>query len=498
MRLLIITPSAHSVYQSLAKDYMAVEPPLWALLLAQSVRNLCDVQLYDMAAHPGDEGDIVSKIKDYDPDLILYSIYGTNPNSSSYYMHGAVETAEIIHSYYPNIPIFFSGNHCSAVPDDVLTKHGFLSGVFINEGVYSLRDLILNKGNPEGVRGIWYTCEGRIETNPPSEIVPHERMDVDLPGFAWDLIDFRDYRTSSWHVGFDRSKTSPFSSIYTSLGCIFQCEFCIINSIGRNNNDLRLAADSFNKFRYWSIEHTTKQLEYLAKQGVSALKFADEMWLLKPDHYAKLSQVLKERFSGVFNIWAYTRISTCKEKFLKDVKDAGVTHLGCGLESGSQVIREEITKGHFKDVDIEAVLKRIDDHGIGSGHNWIVGLGSDDFKSCNETLASALELSHLASNINVYPAMDLPGSPLFSRLRNSGKAVVKPYEEYSFLGYNCVPSGTPKMSPAEVLAFRDYFFDTCFTNPGFLNSIKNRFGQKAVDEIKEMTKIKLKRRLLND
>lgn len=498
MKLLIITPSARSVYQSLATDYMAIEPPLWALLLAQSVRNLCDVQIYDMAADPGDEGEIVSRIKDYDPDIILYSIYGTNPNSSSYYMFGAVETAEIIHAYYPEIPIFFSGNHCSAVPDDVLNKHNsFLTGVFINEGVYTLRDLVINKGDPEGVKGLWY-YDNEIKINPPSEIVPHERMDVDMPGYAWDLIDFNKYRTSTWHVGFDRSKVSPFSSIYTSLGCVFQCEFCIINSIGRNNNNLQLAADSFNKFRYWSIEHTAKQLEYLAERGISALKFADEMWLLKPDHYAKLSQVLKERFSGVFNIWAYTRISTCKEKFLEDVREAGVTHLACGLESGSQTIREEITKGHFKDVDIRTVLQRIDRHGIGSGHNWIVGLGSDDYDTCNKTLSAALELSTLASNINVYAAADLPGSPLFSRLRNAGKAEVKPYEQYSFLGYDCVPSGTPKMAPSEVLAFRDYFFQTCFTNPGFLNSIRKRFGQFAVDEINQMTKIKLRRKLLGD
>jgi radical SAM superfamily enzyme YgiQ (UPF0313 family) len=408
-------------------------------------------------------------------------------------MQGAVDSALLISEHFPSIPIFFSGNHCSAVPDDVLTKHTFLSGVFTNEGVYSLRDLIANKGNPEGVRGVWYLKDGRIEVNPPSEVVPHERMDIDLPGFAWDLIDFRDYRTSSWHTGFDRSKTSPFSSIYTSLGCIFQCNFCIINSIGRDTNDLTKSADSFNKFRYWSIPHTTKQLRYLANAGVSALKFSDEMWLLKPQHYAELSRVLKEEFAGVFNIWAYTRISTCKEKFLDDVREAGVTHLACGLESADQTIREEITKGSFKDVDIKTVLQRINDHGIGAGHNWIVGLGSDTYDSCNRTLASALELSSLAANINVYPAIDLPGSPLFARNRS-----VKPYKEYSFLGYDCVPAGTPTMSPAEVLAFRDYFFTTCFTNPGYLNNIKNRFGQVAVDEINRMTKIKLKRRLLCD
>ena len=38
--ILFITPnSSKKVYQDLAKDYSAIEPPTWSLLLAQSCRS---------------------------------------------------------------------------------------------------------------------------------------------------------------------------------------------------------------------------------------------------------------------------------------------------------------------------------------------------------------------------------------------------------------------------------------------------------------------------
>ena len=39
-------------------------------------------------------------------------------------------------------------------------------------------------------------------------------------------------------------------------------------------------------------------------------------------------------------------------------------------------------------------------------------------------------------------------------------------------------------------------FDAYFTNPGVLNRMKNKYGEKACENIKRMTSIKLKRKIL--
>lgn len=78
--------------------------------------------------------------------------------------------------------------------------------------------------------------------NRPEKVVPHERMDVDLPGYAWDLLPYREkpldlYRAHFWHAEFDHSKRTPFAAIYTSLGCNFACDFCMINIVAKSVPD---------------------------------------------------------------------------------------------------------------------------------------------------------------------------------------------------------------------------------------------------------------------
>ena len=135
-----------------------------------------------------------------------------------------------------------------------------------------------------------------------------------------------------------REDRSPFASIYTSLGCIYKCEFCMINIINRTDNDPNKASSSFNKFRFWEPEFTINQLDYLANQGVKQIKVADEMWVLKPKHFEKLCDLIIERDYG-FNMWAYTRVDTVKPQYLEKLKAAGVNWLALGIEAGNTEIR---------------------------------------------------------------------------------------------------------------------------------------------------------------
>ena len=54
-------------------------------------------------------------------------------------------------------------------------------------------------------------------------------MDIDLPGYAWDLLPFKNqpldlYRAPMWHAEYDFEKI-PYASLQTSLGCQFGCNF---------------------------------------------------------------------------------------------------------------------------------------------------------------------------------------------------------------------------------------------------------------------------------
>ena len=84
--------------------------------------------------------------------------------------------------------------------------------------------------------------DGKPKLTIPEITVPSYRMDIDLPGYAWDLLPYKSkpldmYRAHFWHAGYNEDNRTPFAAIYTSLGCMFKCDFCMINILNRDDND---------------------------------------------------------------------------------------------------------------------------------------------------------------------------------------------------------------------------------------------------------------------
>ena len=141
-------------------------------------------------------------------------------------------------------------------------------------------------------------------------------LEKDLPGIAWDLLpNLSSYRTAGWHSWSNNSEKQPFAALYTSLGCPYTCSFCMINIINRTDNSDNISSQDSNIFRWWSPEFIITQFDYFAKQGVKNVKIADELFVLNPNHFMKICDLIIERKYN-FNIWAYSRIDTCKPQYL--------------------------------------------------------------------------------------------------------------------------------------------------------------------------------------
>ena len=301
------------------------------------------------------------------------------------------------------------------------------------------------------------------------------------------------YRTSNWHALSNKNDKKSFAALYTSLGCVYSCEFCCINApFGNNNIDQPFGKPSF---RYWNTDFMITELEKLANMGIKNIKFVDEMFVLKQEHYVELCKKIIER--GLeFNIWAYTRINTVKEGYLGLMKQAGINWLACGIESGSDEVRKGAIKGSFKEVDIFKVVKEIQNHGINVIGNFIYGLEDDNLETMEMTHDMATELN--CEFANFYSAMCYPGSGLYLKALKEKWRLPQTYSGFSQHSYDCQPMDTKYISNKEVLNFRDKSFMKYYTNSTYLNMIETRFGLVSRQEIENMTKIKLKRKLLGD
>lgn len=87
---LFVNPdSSPKTHQGLREHYSAVEPPTWALLLAESCRSEgFGVGILDTHAEQLSAGAAIRRVEEADPRLVVMVVYGQNPNSGTVNMAG--------------------------------------------------------------------------------------------------------------------------------------------------------------------------------------------------------------------------------------------------------------------------------------------------------------------------------------------------------------------------------------------------------------------------
>jgi len=504
----LVCGNSKKTYQELSKTYSAIEPPTWALLLAESTRTFgYNVNIIDANAENLSENEIYIRIKKLSPKLICFVAYGQNVNAGTVNMTGVICTASYLNNKNINIPMSVIGSHVQALPIEILKKEKMIDFVFTNEAVYALRNILkldsFNSQNLSKINGIAYRHGDEIKMTPAEKVVPTENMDTDLPGYAWDLLPFDKkpldlYRAPMWHAEYDFEKRTPYASLQTSLGCLFHCNFCMINILNRDDDDEIGVASNYSKMRFWSTEFIIKEFDKLISMGVKTIRIVDEMFLLNPKYYVPLCKELAKRNKDdSLRIWSYSRIDTVKRpEILELVRKAGIKWLALGIESGDKSIRLEVAKGKFEDVDVKKVIERVHEADINVMANYIYGLPGDTKETINKTFELSLELC--TAGWNTYGAMALPGSHLYKDAINKGIKLPENYEGYSFHSFDTVPLPTESLTAKEVITLRDEAFTKYHMYEPFLKLIENKFGKIAADNILQMTKIKLKRKIKGD
>lgn len=500
--LFVENNNAEAAYQELAKDYAAIETPTWSLLLAQSCRSVgYGVAILDANAERLTDEQTIQRIKEANARLVVFVMYGQNPNSGTTNMIGANRVGRKLKAAHPDIKLCLVGSHVSALPEEV-NSLDYVDFILLNEGVYALRNLLKTNlnDNLDKVNGIGWKNNGQPILNAPEFVVPQEKMDIDLPGYAWDLLPYKHkpfdlYRAHFWHTNFNHDKRTPFAAIYTSLGCRFGCDFCMINILNRNSNNKGIVSSDSKVMRFWSPDFITKEFEKLASYGVETVRVSDEMFFLDKRYFEPLLNNIISR-ELKFNMWTYSRIDTVRPHFLELFKKAGINWLALGVEAANQDIRFEISKGSFKNINIRQIIKDISQFDINVISNYIFGFPGDSLETMQQTLDLALELN--TETANMYPCQALPGSPLYREATQKGWKLPDSPEGYAFLSYESEPLQTNYCSAADVIRFRDNAWHTYFTNPKYLDLVETKFGIQQRKNVEEMTKIRLKRKILGD
>lgn len=475
-----------AVYQDLGKSFSAVEPPSLAGLFATYLRRKnVSVAIVDAPALNLDPAQVAKLIdENFDPALVVVVVYGFQPSASTQNMPAAGATCRALKALDSGYRIMMTGTHPAALPERTLREEA-VDFVCDREGPETILGTVqaLKAGAKRfaGIPSLWYREGDAVHSTLPGELM--DDPGAEMPGVAWDLLPMDRYRAHNWHCFEHLADRQPYASMHTSLGCPYKCTFCCINA-------------PFGKpsYRLWSPDVVIEDLGLLVeKYGVKNVKFVDEMFVLNKGHVFGICDRIIERGYDL-NIWAYARVDTVKDEFLDRLRRAGFRWLALGIESGSKHVRDGVEKGRFGSSDILKVVQKIQAAGINVIGNYIFGLPDDTHETMQETLELAIEAN--CEFANFYCAMAYPGSKLYTTALEGEWALPASWIGYSQHSYETHPLRTEALTSAEVLRFRDEAFVKYFTSPSYLELVRRRFGEEVLSHVKDMTKIRLRRKLL--
>lgn len=480
--ILIVKPNSQKqIYGKLSSfNLTAVEPPLWAALLAGYLRGLgYSVLIYDAEVEAWNHQETAVEIKAINPALAMISASGSNPSASTMNMAGAGSVLKHLKIIAPEIKTVIHGLHPSALPKRTLEEEA-VDFICQGEGFYTLPpliDAVRNGSNIFRIAGLWYKLNKILYSNTRPAL--YKDLDT-LPMPAWDLLPMKKYRAHNWHCLDRIDRRQPYGVIYTSLGCPFKCSFCCINAL-------------FGKagIRYRSAKNVMDEIDYLAQTfNIRNIKIADELFGMNESRVADLCDLIAGRRYDL-NLWAYARVDTVTPLMLKKMKKAGIHWLAYGFESGSQRVLRKVKKS-YPEARTATIVKNTYDEGINIMANFMFGLPDDDYTTMQNTLCMALDIN--AQWANFYTTMAYPGSQLYEEAVRKGLDLPAAWSGYSQYTRDTLPLPTKHLTAAEVVAYRDYAFDVYFRNPLYLKKISDTFGRKAVHLITSMTKHRIERK----
>lgn len=198
---------------------------------------------------------------------------------------------------------------------------------------------------------------------------------------------------STW-LELDGSKTT---SLLTTLGCTFSCDFCSRPIFG-------------NLFRRRNLDSVFAEIEQILSFGYDTLWIAD-------DNFTLDIRFLKEfcrRIAGRGIQWScLSRVTGINPQITQLMKDAGCRRVYLGLETGNPETLKLMKKQATLEQGRNAV-HLFHETGIEVAAFFIVGYPEETTDSIEDTFRFALELPLDSISFNV--PFPLPGSPLFDRL----------------------------------------------------------------------------------
>jgi radical SAM superfamily enzyme YgiQ (UPF0313 family) len=393
MKILFVNPPRYNGLPVIREDrceivnrYL-VTPPYSLIQIASVLReHNQEVYLIDANCEDLPHYKIREEMERSYPDIVVFRFTPTTFKTD-------MVTARIAKFLNPKITTVGLCWTLRSYAENILKNNIDLDAYLIGEyGNYEVTFLNLvralsGKGNLNGVKGVVFRKgENIISTEPCTE-----EFNGELPLPAYDLLP----PLSKYYISPKHSRHSPFTIIYTSKGCPYNCIFCVVRN---------------TKWRERSVRSIMKEVTYLKDEhDLKCVFFMDELFTMNRQRTVDLCRELMDKKVDL-TWYCSTRVDRVDRNLLELMRNAGCEAISFGIESGSQKILDYARK-KVKVKQAKVAIKIVKDAGIKTHLSFIIGLPGENWSTFRETIGFVKETLPTMAQFNV--AVPYPGTKLY-------------------------------------------------------------------------------------
>ncbi len=363
-------------------------PPLNLLYVATVLKeDGHDVDVLDAQAERKDIAAVMNDIEQRKPELLFI------PTSTM----NIKEDSALLREYKkvnPGMITVAFGSHINFDPKQSLGYGGIDFGIAREPetAIKELANAIAKDCPVDSIKGISYIKNGKLHINPPAPFIQN-LDDIPIP----DRSYIKDFAYFSPLV-----KKVPWTNALTSRGCPGKCNFCTSPYFYGQS------------LRFRSAENVVKEMEYLLSLGYKEIFYRDETFTAHQPRLKQICELIMAK--GIKISWlCNARIDTLRNKeTISLMKRAGCHLIKIGVESGSQLILDNIKKG-IKVEDTIKVFKWMNDIGMESHAHMMLGCPGETEETIDQTIEFIKMIKPTTVTFNAFTLF--PGTPMYEEIK---------------------------------------------------------------------------------
>lgn len=308
--------------------------------------------------------------------------------------------AALVKKISPDVYVIVGGGVASAAYKEILTTCRYVDAVCKGEGELPLKNVLSDANYLDALeKDISFINRNKLDLG----FIPESNFIVNLdeiPPLQFQRVNLKRYNSRSIDKNFANNVEKQEMSIHTSRGCPFKCVFCSNPSLHGYT------------VRFMSPERVRSDTLRMKKD------FGMNVLLVEDDHFFanknRAKKILKELADLKINVEFPNGMAVyaIDDEIAFLLKNAGVTAVALGVESGSEYVLKNLMKKPVKTKMIKPAVNSLRAVGIRVHAFIVVGIPGE--LDCHREETKKMLLDSGFDWVHIYCATPIYGSELFN------------------------------------------------------------------------------------